>query len=282
MPDDIVCQRVQALPPMREIIKHYGLNAEKKLGQNFLFDLNLTGRIARTAGDLSQVTVIEIGPGPGALTRSLLMAGAKRVIGIDMDKRCIEALNDYLVPVSDGRLELIEGDALAVNEDNVTKDRIKIVANLPYNVATPLLFKWLDNIKRFESLTLMFQKEVAERICAVPNTKDYGRLAVMAQWLCEVHKAFDISPQAFFPPPKVTSSVVSFIPRASPLAEADKAQLQKLCKAVFNQRRKMLRKSLQQLTPNAEALLEQAGIAPERRPESLGIEEFCRLARVLE
>jgi 16S rRNA (adenine1518-N6/adenine1519-N6)-dimethyltransferase len=209
------------------------------------------------------------------------MAGAKRVIGVDMDERCIHALEDYLVPASGGRLTLIKGDALAIKEETLTDDKIKIVANLPYNVASPLLFKWLDNIKRFESLTLMFQKEVAERICAAPGSKDYGRMAVMAQWLCYTHKEFDISPKAFFPPPKVTSSVVSFIPRERPLAEADKKQLESLCKAVFNQRRKMLRKSLQQLTSDPEAVLQEAGIAPEERPENLSIEAFCRLVRAL-
>lgn len=266
---------------MREIVQHYGINAEKKLGQNFLFDLNLTSRIARAAGSLKDVTVIEIGPGPGALTRSLLMAEAKQVIAVDMDERCINALEDYLVPVADGRLKLIKGDALAINENDLTDDKIKIIANLPYNVATPLLFKWLDNISRFESLALMFQKEVAERICAAPGSKDYGRMAVMAQWLCYVDKVFDISPKAFFPPPKVTSSVVSIVPRKEPLAKADKKQLEKLCKTVFNQRRKMLRKSLQPIIPNPEAVLEDIGVSPQERPENLTIEEFCRLANIV-
>lgn len=168
-----------------------------------------------------------------------------------------------------------------MNEHGLTEDNLKIVANLPYNIATVLLFKWLDNITRFESLTLMFQKEVAERICARPGSKEYGRVSVMAQWLCHVDKVFDIPPQAFFPPPKVTSSVVSLIPREKPLAAANKKQLEQLCKAVFNQRRKMLRKSLQQLTAHPETVLEKAGIAPEERPENLTIEEFCRLANAL-
>lgn len=271
----------QALPPMRDVVAHYGLQAEKKLGQNFLFDLNLTRRIARTAGDLSKGTVIEVGPGPGALTRALLMEGAQDVIAIEMDERCVRALEDYLVPVAAGKLRIIQGDALSLNEADLTNGTVKIVANLPYNVATPLLFKWLDNLKPITSLTLMFQKEVAERICAVPGTKDFGRMAVMAQWLCQVHKAFDISPKAFFPPPKVTSSVVSLVPREKPLAEADQKQLESLCKAVFNQRRKMLRNSLQQLTPNTEAVLAKAGVLPTERPEDLSVETFCKLARAL-
>lgn len=277
MPDAL-----QNLPPLREIVKTYGIVAEKKLGQNFLFDLNLTDKIARSAGALDSCTVIEIGPGPGALTRSLLSAGAKKVVAVEMDTRALHALQDYLVPVSGGRLELVQGDALSIQETEIASGNIKIIANLPYNIATTLLFKWLDNIQAFTSLTLMFQKEVAERIFAMPRTKAYGRVSVMAQWLCEIVPVMDIPPQAFNPPPKVTSSVITLVPRKAPLAPASKPVLEKLCKAVFGQRRKMLRKSLQQLTPQPESLLQVAGIKPERRPEELTVQEICALARAWE
>ena len=272
----------RSLPPLREIVKVYGIVAEKKLGQNFLFDLNLTDKIARSSGPLADVTVIEVGPGPGALTRSILAAGAKKVVAIEMDDRCLEALGHYLVPVAGNRLELVKGDALVVNEATLVQGRAKVIANLPYNVATTLLFKWLDMLPMFESLTLMFQKEVAERIIAPPRSKAYGRVSVMAQWLCTIHHEMDIPPQAFNPPPKVTSSVITLVPRKEPLAPASKPLLERTCKAAFGQRRKMLRKSLQQITPNPELLLKAAGIAPERRPEELSVTEFCSLARALE
>lgn len=273
---------LQNLPPLREIVKTYGIVAEKKLGQNFLFDLNLTDKIARAAGALDNYTVIEIGPGPGALTRSLLSAGAKKVVAVEMDTRALLALQDYLVPASGGRLELVQGDAISIRETEIASGNIKIIANLPYNIATTLLFKWLDNIQAFTSLTLMFQKEVAERILATPRTKAYGRVSVMAQWLCEIVPVMDIPPQAFNPPPKVTSSVITLVPRKEPLAPASKPILEKLCKAVFGQRRKMLRKSLQQLTPHPETILQVAGIKPERRPEELTVQELCALARAWE
>lgn len=269
------------LPPLRDIVARYKIAPDKKLGQNFLFDLNLTDRIVRLAGDLTHVTVIEIGPGPGGLTRSLLNAGAKKVIAIEHDPRCADGLKDYLVPASDGRLEVIEGDALKIDLSTLAEGPIKLVANLPYNIGTVLLFNWLEYITRFESLTLMFQKEVAERIYAVPRTKDYGRVSVMTQWLCKVQAGFEIPPQAFTPPPKVTSSVIQITPRPEPLVAVERKGLERLCKAVFGQRRKMLRKSLQQLTQDAEAILAAAHIAPERRPEELTVPELCAIVTAL-
>ncbi len=269
------------LPPLRDIVAGYNIAPDKKLGQNFLFDLNLTDRIVRLAGDVTNVTVIEIGPGPGGLTRSLLNAGAKKIIAIEHDPRCANGLKDYLVPAAEGRLEIMEADALRIDIRQLADGPIKLVANLPYNIGTLLLFNWLEYIDRFESLTLMFQKEVAERIYAVPRTKDYGRVSVMAQWLCNVQAGFDIPPQAFTPPPKVTSSVIHITPRPQPLVDVERRGLERLCKAVFGQRRKMLRKSLQQLTQQAEAVLAEAGIAPERRPEELTVPELCAIVTAL-
>lgn len=263
---------------LREVIKKYGIWPEKSLGQNFLFDFNLIDRVARSAGALEDVTVIEVGPGPGGLTRMLLGRGAKKVIAIEQDARCFGALADIALLAPD-RLEVIQADALTVDETMLATGAIKIVANLPYNIATVLLFKWLENIRYFESLTLMFQKEVADRIAASPRCKAYGRVSVMAQWQCHVQHHFDISPEAFIPPPKVTSSVISLIPRAKPLAEANKETLEKVCKATFNQRRKTLRSSLKQISKTPEALLEHAGIIHTRRPEELTVEEFCALSR---
>lgn len=269
------------LPTIKEILNKYGISADKKLGQNFLFDQNITDKIVRSAGRLDGTTVIEIGPGPGILTRSLLASGASKIVAIEMDKRCIDALNDYLVPHSDGRLEILEADALKTDIYYNQENPLKIIANLPYNISTELLFKWLDTPDVFKSFTLMFQREVAMRIMAKPRTKDYGRLSVKAQWLCEIEHDFDLPPEAFFPPPKVTSSVITITPRAKPLAEVDEKTLDKLCKAVFGQRRKTLRSSLRQLTKNPVEVLEKAGIDGMRRPEELSVEEFCKLASSL-
>lgn len=268
------------LPPIKEILKTYDLDASKKLGQNFLFDQNITDKIAHASGSLEGKTVIEIGPGPGLLTRSILAAGAKNVIAIEKDPRCIAALNDYLVPVSGGRLQIIDADALKINLESIVQHKVKIIANLPYNVATELLFKWLETPEKLESMTLMFQREVAMRIMAKPRSKDYGRVSVKAQWLCSVEHEFDLPPEAFFPPPKVTSSVITLMPRDKPLAEADEATLEKICKATFGQRRKTLRASLKQISKNPAELLAKAGIGEMQRPEELSIEEFCKLTRV--
>ena len=272
---------VDGLPPLRAVIEKHGLAAKKALGQNFLLDLNLTGRIARAAGDLTQATVIEVGPGPGGLTRALLMHGAKKVIVIERDPRCLPALAEIAAHYP-GRLEVIEGDALKVDLRQHLQAPVRIVANLPYNVATPLLTGWIagaDWPPFFSSLTLMFQREVAERICAKPGEKAYGRLAVLCQWRAECHIAFDVGPKAFTPPPKVTSSVVNLVPRQNPLA-CNVRMLERVTAASFGQRRKMLRASLKVL--GGQALLDRAGIDGERRAETLSIEEFVRLANLVD
>jgi 16S rRNA (adenine1518-N6/adenine1519-N6)-dimethyltransferase len=268
------------LPPLREVIARHGLGARRNLGQHFLLDLNLTRRIARAAGDLTRGTVIEVGPGPGGLTRALLELGARHVIAIERDERCAPALAE-LGEAFPGRLEVMLADALAVDAGGLGSAPRKIVANLPYNVATPLLLRWLDTIAAFDSLTLMFQKEVAERLTAAPRTKDYGRLSVLTQWLAEVRRLFDIPPRAFTPPPKVTSTVVQLRPRPAPLHPADRAILERVTAAAFGQRRKMLRQSLKSLTADASALLARAGVGETRRAEELDIAEFCALARAL-
>jgi 16S rRNA (adenine1518-N6/adenine1519-N6)-dimethyltransferase len=268
------------LPPLREVIRRYELGARKALGQNFLLDLNLTGRIARAAGPLDRSNIVEIGPGPGGLTRALLLAGARHVTAIERDARCVAALQE-LAAAFPGRLAIVEGDALAIDPAALVEAPRKIVANLPYNIATPLLLRWLSDIAAYESLTLMFQKEVAQRLAAVPRTKEYGRLSVLTQWLCEVRLVFDIPPQAFVPPPKVTSTVVQLTPRPAPLAPCRKVDLERVTAAAFGQRRKMLRASLKSLSANPLALIEAAGVDPTARAEELSIEQFCALARAL-
>ena len=268
------------LPPLREILDRHGLSAQKRLGQNFLLDLNLTGRIARAAGDLSQGTVIEIGPGPGGLTRALLSEGASRVIAIERDPRCLPILAD-IAAAHPGRLEVVEADALEVDVATLGPAPRRIVANLPYNVATPLLIGWLRQIAAFEVLVLMFQKEVVDRLTAAPSSSAYGRLSVIVQWLCEVEALFDINPKAFIPAPKVTSTVARLTPRVSPLAPARMETLERVTAAAFGQRRKMLRSSLKSLGEPL-ALCEQAGIDPTRRAETIDVEGFCALARAVD
>ncbi|MFC1673761.1 16S rRNA (adenine(1518)-N(6)/adenine(1519)-N(6))-dimethyltransferase RsmA [Pseudomonadota bacterium] len=263
------------LPPLRDIIAKYDLAARKNLGQNFLLDLNLTGRIARTAGDLSDTTVIEVGPGPGGLTRAILAAGAKKVIAIERDPRCIEALNAYLVPAYPGRLEIIDGDALKQDFDALATGPKRIMSNLPYNIATPLLIGWLKNAQNFTGLTLMFQKEVADRIAAKPRTKAYGRLSIMSQWLCEVRPEFNIDKRAFTPPPKIQSTVVTLTPRPEPLAPASWDAMEKVTAAAFGQRRKMVRQSLKSLNVDLAVL----DIKETARAEELGVEDFAAIAR---
>jgi 16S rRNA (adenine1518-N6/adenine1519-N6)-dimethyltransferase len=269
------------LPPLREVIARYGIVARRSLGQNFLLDLNLTGRIARAAGPLENATVIEIGPGPGALTRALLAAGARRILAIERDERCVAALAE-IAAACPGRLELVAGDALRLDPVELSDAPRKIVANLPYNIATSLLIGWLDRIGEYESLTLMFQREVAERLTAAPRSKSYGRLSVLVQWLAEPQILFDIPPRAFVPPPKVTSSVVRIVPRLEPLALADRTALERVTAAAFGQRRKMLRTSLKTLGVPVEPLLDRAGVAPTARAEELTVAEFCALARVVQ
>jgi 16S rRNA (adenine1518-N6/adenine1519-N6)-dimethyltransferase len=268
------------LPPLREVIARYGLGARRALGQHFLLDLNLTRRIARAAGDLTHATVIEVGPGPGGLTRALLESGARRIIAIERDERCVPALAEIAAAYPD-RLETVMADALAVDAASLGEAPRKIVANLPYNVATPLLLRWLPTLRAFESLTLMFQKEVADRLTARPRSKDYGRLSVITQWLAETRRLFDIPARAFTPPPKVTSTVVELRPRAAPLYPADMATLERVTAAAFGQRRKMLRQSLRSLTPDATGLLMRAEVPETARAEELDVEAFCRLARAV-
>ncbi len=268
------------LPPLKDVIRRFGLGAKKSLGQHFLLDLNLCARIAGAAGNVSQCTVIEIGPGPGGLTRALLDAGAGRVVAVERDQRCVEALGE-LARAYPGRLEIIEGDALEVDCAALGPAPRKVVANLPYNIATPLLIGWLKQAQKFESLTLMFQKEVADRLTAEPGSKAYGRLSVISRWLCEVGMNFNIDRRAFIPPPKVSSSVVTLVPRPRPLAEAEWDDLESVTAAAFGQRRKMLRGSLKALNGDGEKLCRDAGIDPTLRAENLSVEQFCALAHIL-
>ncbi|WP_310619933.1 16S rRNA (adenine(1518)-N(6)/adenine(1519)-N(6))-dimethyltransferase RsmA [Flexibacterium corallicola] len=275
--------QIDSLPPLREVIEEHGLNARKSLGQNFLLDLNLTSRIARSSGPLEDTTVIEVGPGPGGLTRALLAEGAKQVIAIEKDTRCLPALQQ-ISDHYDGRLKVIEGDALKYNPAELADGPIKIVANLPYNVGTQLLLSWLtmDQWPPFwSSLTLMFQKEVGERIVASPGSKAYGRLGVLANWRCHTDILFDLNPKAFTPPPKVTSAVVQLLPREEPLSCPIRS-LEKITGAAFGQRRKMLRASLKALNPDAEAIITSAGIKPTARAEEIDVEGFVRLAHAFE
>ena len=266
------------LPPLREVIARYGIAAHKRLGQNFLLDLNLTGRIARSAGRLDQATVIEIGPGPGGLTRALLASGARRVVAIERDRRCLAALGE-LAAAYPGRLDVVAGDALELDPATFSERPRKIVANLPYNIATPLLLGWLDRAREYESLTLMLQREVAERLIAWPRSKSYGRLSVLVQWVTEVRILFDVPARAFVPSPRVTSSIVAILPRAEPLAPARRPTLERVTAAAFGQRRKMLRASLKPFGIAVEPWLDRAGIAPTARAEELTVAEFCALAR---
>mgnify|MGYP001158679861 CR=1 FL=1 len=259
--------------PLRDIIKHYGLGARKSLGQHFLLDLNLCARIARITGDLSGVNVIEIGPGPGGLTRALLDTRAATITAVERDSRCIKALNE-LTAAHPGRLRIIEANALETDVTALAPKPRRIVANLPYNVATPLLLGWLGQITAFDGLALMFQKEVAERLTAGPGAKSYGRLSIITQWLCEARLEFNVSKQAFTPPPKVASSVVTLTPRAQPLAPANRDNLEDVTAKAFGQRRKMLRSSLKTLNLDFTAL----GIEPTARAEELTVEQFCAIA----
>ena len=270
-----------ALPPLRDVIAKYDLAAKKSLGQNFLLDLNLTGRIARAAGDLTTGSVIEIGPGPGGLTRALLLHGAKEVIVVERDDRCLAALEE-ISHAYPGRLHIVAGDALATDIAKLGQAPRRIVANLPYNIATPLLIGWLTQATAFQSMTLMFQKEVVERLVAKPRTKDYGRLSVLTQWLSEPRRLFDVPPRAFTPPPKVTSSIVQIVPRPSPAYPARLADLERVTQAAFGQRRKMLRQSLRSIFAEAETVLTELSIQPTARAEELSVEQFCALARRLE
>ncbi|AOO82479.1 16S rRNA (adenine(1518)-N(6)/adenine(1519)-N(6))-dimethyltransferase RsmA [Bosea vaviloviae] len=276
--------QIDTLPPLRDVVERHGLMAQKALGQNFLFDLNLTGRIARAAGPLEGETVVEIGPGPGGLTRALLANGAGRVIAIERDRRCLPALAEIAAHYP-GRLEVIDGDALAVDlRPHLAGKPARIVANLPYNIGTPLLVGWLSLDTWppwWQSLTLMFQREVAERIVATPEERaDYGRLAVLCNWLCDTKILFDVPRTAFVPQPKITSSIVQLIPRAEP-EPCDRRLLERITLAAFGQRRKMLRQSLKPILSDPLPLIEEAGLAPTARAEEIPVSGFVRLANAL-
>lgn len=272
---------IDGLPPLRDVIERHGLAAKKSLGQNFLLDLNLTAKVARAAGSLEGVTVIEVGPGPGGLTRALLMNDATRVVAIERDERCLAALAEVAARYP-GRLEVIPGDALKTDFSTIAPgETIKVVANLPYNIGTELLVRWLTLAEWppfYSSLTLMFQREVAERIVAAPSDSAYGRLGVLAGWRTEAKIAFDVPRQAFVPPPKVTSSVVHLVPRTEPLP-ANVVTLGRITEAAFGQRRKMLRQSLKSV--GGEKLLNAVGIDGTRRAETLNVAEFVALANAM-
>jgi len=272
------------LPPLREVIRTFGLSARKSLGQNFLLDLNLTGRIARAAGPLEGVAVVEVGPGPGGLTRALLAEGARTVIAIERDDRCVAAL-DEIAGAYPGRLKVMAADALEVDYAALKVPRpARIVANLPYSIGTPLLIGWLKAEPWppwFDRLVLMFQREVAERIVARPRTKAYGRLAVLAQWRTEARILFTLPPAAFTPRPKVESAVVELVPKAMPDPPCKASALEKVTAAAFGQRRKMLRTSLRQIIPDPETLLGSLGLDPQARAEDLHVADFCRIAKTI-
>jgi len=284
MDDDIaaaVAARLAGLPPLRETIAAHDLDARKRLGQHFLLDLNLTRRIARAAAPLSPGTVVEVGPGPGGLTRALLLEGATHVVAIEVDRRAIAALQE-LREAADGHLQIIEGDALEIDFATLGPPPRRIVANLPYNVSTALLVRWLHAADDVADMVLMFQKEVVDRLVASPRTKDYGRLSVLAQHVCAVQRLFDVAPSAFVPPPKVTSSVARLRPRPAGDRLDDLRPLERVTAAAFGQRRKMLRGALAGLFTDPAAILTGLGLSPTARAEELTVAEFVKLAGVLD
>ncbi len=274
---------IDGLPPLRDVIRQYDLVAKRQLGQNFLLDLNLTARIARSAGKLAECDVLEVGPGPGGLTRGLLAEGARRVVAVEKDARCIPALQDVAAAYP-GRLTVIQGDALEIDTRALLSPPVRVIANLPYNVGTELLIRWLTPASWppfWTSLTLMFQKEVAERIVARPRTEHYGRLALLAQWRTDARIVLTLPPEAFTPAPKVHSAVVQLTRLDTPRYPADEKVLMRITAQAFNQRRKMLRSSLKGLAPDLEDLLTSCGIPPTARAEEIDLEAFCALARAV-
>lgn len=273
--------RLSSLPPLRDVIRANDLRAEKKFGQNFLLDLNLTDKIVRSAGDLTGVTVFEVGPGPGGLTRSILGASPKKVIAIEFDPRAVKAL-ESLQKAADEKLEIIQGDALEVDLKALSSSPRAIIANLPYNVATPLLINWLSQIHQdhqaYQGMTLMFQKEVAQRITAKSGDKSYGRLAVLSQWLCDANLVFDVPASAFTPPPKVTSSIVFFTPKKLEGDEPDFKTVEQITASAFGQRRKMIRSSLK----NYIEFFEEVGLDETMRAENMSVEQIIELARLVD
>jgi 16S rRNA (adenine1518-N6/adenine1519-N6)-dimethyltransferase len=278
-----VTHAFDALPPLRDVIRRHGLSARKTLGQNFLLDLNLAARIARAAGPLAGITVLEIGPGPGGLTRALLALGASHVIAVERDERALAALEEIAAHYPD-QLTIVAADALVFDpRPHLGSNKTRIVANLPYNIATALLVMWVSAEPWppwYDSAVLMFQREVAERIIAEPGSKSYGRLSVLVQWRCEARIVFDVNASAFVPPPKVKSSLVRLVPRPAPIA-CDRSMLEAVTQAAFGQRRKMLRQSLRSLGTNAPELIEGAGLDPTARAEDVSVEEYVLLARIL-
>jgi 16S rRNA (adenine1518-N6/adenine1519-N6)-dimethyltransferase len=273
---------IDVLPPLRDVIAAHGLTARKSLGQNFILDLNLTAKIARLAGDLTQ-DVLEIGPGPGGLTRGLLAEGATHVVAVEKDRRCVAALRE-IAAAYPGRLEIVEGDGLSLDLSSLVEPPARIVANLPYNVGTELLTRWLDPPEWppfWNSMTLMFQREVAQRLVAQPGSSAYGRLAILTQWRADARIVMELPPEAFTPPPKVRSSVVRIDRLEEPRFPADARTLFRVVAAAFNQRRKMLRASLRGIAPDIEERLVAVGIAPTQRAETVPIEAFCALSRLI-
>ncbi|MGI9493950.1 MAG: 16S rRNA (adenine(1518)-N(6)/adenine(1519)-N(6))-dimethyltransferase RsmA [Geminicoccaceae bacterium] len=263
--------------PLRDVIRDYNLRADKRLGQHFLLDVNLLRRIAALAGNLSGCTVLEIGPGPGGLTRALLATDAERVVAIERDPRCIDALSELAADAGE-RFKIIEADALKISLETLDGAPLTIVANLPYNVGTALLLGWLDQLPHIRSMNLMFQREVADRVIAAPKSRSYGRLSVIVQWLCKVERLLNLPAKAFVPPPKVASSIVQLVPRAEPLADVSRPALEKVVAAAFGQRRKMLRTSLKTLGRDPIPMLAAADIPETARAEEIDIMGFCRLA----
>ena len=274
---------MEKLPPLKDVISRHQLRAKKSLGQNFLLDLNLTSKIARYAGNLDQFDILEIGPGPGGLTRSLLNEGARKVVAIEKDSRCIEALEEIQATFP-GRLKLLQGDALSTNASEHLADPVRIIANLPYNIGTELLVRWLTSKtwpSFWQSMTLMFQKEVANRIVASPGSKAYGRLSVMSQWRCDAKIAFNVPASAFTPPPKVESTLVHFESLKEPKFPAEVEVLEFVVSKAFNQRRKMLRGALKGYFQNVEEGLLSIGVLPTKRAEDITVQEYCAMSQIL-
>lgn len=274
---------MEKLPPLKDVISRHQLRAKKSLGQNFLLDLNLTSKIARYAGNLDQFDILEIGPGPGGLTRSLLNEGARKVVAIEKDSRCIEALEEIQATFP-GRLKLLQGDALSTNASEHLADQVRIIANLPYNIGTELLVRWLTSKtwpSFWQSMTLMFQKEVANRIVASPGSKAYGRLSVMSQWRCDTKIAFHVPASAFTPPPKVESTLVHFEALKEPKFPAEVEVLEFVVSKAFNQRRKMLRGALKGYFQNVEEGLLSIGVLPTKRAEDITVQEYCAMSQIL-
>ena len=274
---------MEKLPPLKDVISRHQLRAKKSLGQNFLLDLNLTSKIARYAGNLDQFDILEIGPGPGGLTRSLLREGARKVVAIEKDNRCIEALEEIQATFP-GRLKLLQGDALSTNASEHLADPVRIIANLPYNIGTALLVRWLTSKtwpSFWQSMTLMFQKEVAKRIVASPGSEAYGRLSVMSQWRCDTKIAFNVPASAFTPPPKVESALVHFEALKEPKFPAKVEVLEFVVSKAFNQRRKMLRGALKGYFQNVEEGLLSIGVSPTKRAEDITVQEYCAMSQIL-